>query len=88
MDMLNDTDVEADSVSDMQLILPLTENTTPKSIKASALADSKESDVNTASRPAVADSESTATNVNTTTMDDNTDEEETKTTDLKTPNDV
>ncbi|WP_419600161.1 GDSL-type esterase/lipase family protein [Thiolapillus sp.] len=88
MDMLNDTDVEADSVSDMQLILPLTENTTAMSIKASASADSKKSDVNTASRPAVADSESTATNVNTTTMDDNADEEETKTTDLKTPTDV
>ncbi|WP_419611149.1 hypothetical protein, partial [Thiolapillus sp.] len=69
----------------MQLILPLTENTTAMSIKASASADSKKSDVNTASRPAVADSESTATNVNTTTMDDNADEEETKTTDLKTP---
>ena len=88
MDMLNDTDVEADSVSDMQLILPLTENTTPKSIKASASADSKKSDVNTASRHVVVHSEPTATNVNTTTTVDNTDDEKTKTNTVKTLTDV
>lgn len=87
MGMLNDTNVEADCVSDMQMMLPLEERITFKSITASASADSKKTDVNIASKPAVADSESTTTNVNTSTTDvDNTNDE--KTNDVKTPTDV